>query len=323
MTEPVEVLAPGLAARHAPTAAELRAVQRSIATAAHEAAALPAEALRDVLPVLAQAERETQRALARWLASVPDAGARYTAQHHRAVLAHLDGVFEKLADLYPAMVGGLVRTSRRAGQLAVSHMIQEVARMSSIFDGTLIDPPIRLAGILAHGDRVLIPRFRTSAARYAGDITRDIRQSLAVGLVRGETVSALVDRLVAHGGPRGAVALRGVAGEPGAVTEDIAEGLFRRYRYWSERVVRTEVQNAYNEAKEESYDEAAEEIPDLCRRWDSSLDLRTCVRCGGLHGEVRPLREPFSDGSMSPPAHPNCRCTTVPWRENWPALGIL
>jgi hypothetical protein len=42
------------------------------------------------------------------------------------------------------------------------------------------------------------------------------------------------------------VARRGVAGEPGAVTEVIAEGLFKRYRYWACRIVRTELQSATN-----------------------------------------------------------------------------
>jgi len=48
------------------------------------------------------------------------------------------------------------------------------------------------------------------------------------------------------------------------------------------------------------------------KKWHSALDERVCPICGSLHGEVVPIGQPFSDGSMNPPSHVNCRCWILP-----------
>ena len=123
-----------------------------------------------------------------------------------------------------------------------------------------------------------------------------------------------------HGGPRGVVALRGVAGEPGAATEVIAEGLFARYRYWGERLARTETQAAYNAQLDLGMRQAQHTLPDLERRWDASLDLRVCPLCGELHGTTAAIGGAFPGGYTDAPAHPNCRCRVGAWRAEWSAI---
>jgi SPP1 gp7 family putative phage head morphogenesis protein len=317
------VIPPGLSASAHPSTAQIRALQISLRRNAHAVGELAPDVMRTVGEVLAEAQREVVKGLRAWLATGPDAGARYTAQHYRNTLAHLDAAFERIRDLNPTLYNALALASHRAGRLAGAHVAHELARMSQVFEGTVREIPIELVRILAMGERSLIAHYRTSAARYAGAIADDIRRQLALGMVRGETIDQMAKRLVEHGGPRGQVALRGVAGEPGAVVEDIGEGLFRRYNGWADRIARTETQNAYNVQKQIGYRDAREYVPDLKRRWDAAEDLRTCVVCGSMHGEIVGLDEPFSNGVDAPPAHPNCRCSTVPWRDEWPDVGLF
>lgn len=295
---------------------ERRRVEAELAQTSAEVAALPRAALEALGPVLAQAQRETVDALRTWL-STADREGTYTAQQHRLVLAHLERAFHTIAQLDPVMGEALRRAGVNAGYLAGQHLIGEVARYSARFDQMPIHLPLNVVRIVATGEREMIGRFRTSAARYAGSVGADIRRELAVGLVRRESIFEMTERLVRLGGPRGPVALRGVDGEPGAVVEHIGEGLFRRYRSWASRVVRTETQRAYNVQLDEGIREAKRTMPDLVRRWDAAMDLRGCPLCAELHGQTAEVDKPFSGGITDAPAHPNCRCRVGAWRKEW------
>jgi hypothetical protein len=50
--------------------------------------------------------------------------------------------------------------------------------------------------------------------------------------------------------------------------------------------------------------------PDTARVWIAGV-VRTCPQCAALDGQTAPLGEPYEDGTMSPPAHPRCRCTEI------------
>jgi len=239
---------------HPPSGLSAR-VERELADTSHRVARLPVPVLRTLTPVLAQAQRETAQGLGEWL-SRAKGDQRYTAVMHRAVLAHLERAFHTIGTLDPTLFEALARAGIDAGRMAASDAAHEFNRFSHLFDQEPTRLPVNVVRLMATVERELIPRFRTSAARYAGDVGADIRRELAVALVRRESISQMTDRLARIGGPRGLVALRGVAGEPGAYVEEIAEGLFARYRYWGERLARTETQRAYNVHVDETLHEA-------------------------------------------------------------------
>ena len=297
-------------------ALDLRRVETELAQTSAEVARLPESVLRTLAPVLAQAQQETTQGLRTWLRDAKGAE-RYTAQQHRTLLAHLERAFTTLGAANPTLLLAFQQSGTAAGRLAGAHLVQEIARYSSRFDGRELRVPLRLATLLAMGSRALVPRYRTSAARYADQVQRDLRRELAVGVLRRESIDQLTARLASIGGPRGLVAVRGVAGEPGAVVEHIGEGLFKRYRYWGERLARTELQHAYNVQVDAGLQLAAPEVPGLLKRWDASSDLRICPRCAELHGAVRRLDEPFAPDLDTAPLHPNCRCRVGAWRASW------
>jgi SPP1 gp7 family putative phage head morphogenesis protein len=274
-------------------------------------------AAADLLPLLRRAIDEVRSDLGDWLKGRPDRSERFTAFHLRGLLHQLSGAFEKIRDLKPALSGSLEARSDQAGRLAAKHARAQVAAYSARFQGLSYVLPLDEAAMLASGRELLIPRFKTSAARYVGAVRDDIRQQLALGVLRNETIDELTDRLVRLGGPKGIVALRGIKGQPGALLERIDEGLFRRYRYWAERVVRTEVMHAYNVQADLVLEQAHAEDPALRRRWNAAADWRVCPICRELDGQVVDVGQPFRGGFSTAPCHPNCRCVVGPWKDVW------
>jgi hypothetical protein len=281
---------------------------------------MPRASIRALAPIIAQAQKEVAVALAQWIASVPDGDLRFTAQQHRNALIHLRAAFQAIRKLEPAVAEELISGGLEGAQEASELTIKEFARFRQVFDGFGGRISIDMARVVADGSSYAIPSFETSAARYANGIVDDIRRELAVGLVRGESIYEMTERLVRHGGPRGLVALRGKLGNPGAVAEMIAEGLFVRYRYWAERICRTEYAYAANHLISLTIGQLAERTPGLQHRWDSSLDGRTCPYCRALHNQTAPLNQPFvalGDSYDGAPAHPNCRCRVDAWLPRW------
>lgn len=45
----------------------------------------------------------------------------------------------------------------------------------------------------------------------------------------------------------------------------------------------------------------------VLKKWDATMDLRTCEECAANNGLEIPLKEEFPSGD--PPVHPNCRCS--------------
>lgn len=284
---------------------------------AAEVANLPGPALRAIGPVLFQAEKELAQDLAKWLRTVEDGAARFGAQQYRVALVQIRQALRTARGLNPALFSVMNTAGVEAGALALGHLARQAEQFSLLFEHSLRPMPIRPAAVLAEGRKALIPRFRSSAARYGEYVTKDIQRELAVGVARGETFDQLTRRLMRHGGPKGMVTVRGIEGDRGAVSEHIAEGLFKRYRSRAETVVRTETINAYNVVTQDGIEAAHAEDPGFLKRWDAALDWRLCPLCRSLDGKIAKVGERFGSGYEHPPAHPNCRCALTPWHVEW------
>jgi SPP1 gp7 family putative phage head morphogenesis protein len=104
---------------------------------------------------------------------------------------------------------------------------------------------------------------------------------------------------------------------PAEAAPQVAGAFRRRMEARASRVVRTEVLHAYNQHSQDQIAELAAEDGRILKRWDATIDGRTCSECRALHGvAVRP-NEDFPRGVYQPPLHPHCRCTTIVWREDW------
>jgi SPP1 gp7 family putative phage head morphogenesis protein len=283
---------------------------------------LVASELAALTPLLEQARKSLAADLLKAWHDKP-ADQNFEKQHLSNALVMVDAAIKKMRGIRGAdpFGGSLNQVLAAAGggsmRLSARHLNDQLARFSEWFEGTIHPVQIQEAAVIAAGAKALIPRFTSSAARYSANVQADIKREIAIAFLRNETFDQMTARLVAHGGPKGLVALRGVAGTPGTKVELITEGLFKRYRYWAERIVRTEANNAYNVVHKRGIAEAAEDDPDIKERWDAASDWRVCIICRDLDGKIVDVGGVFPGGYSHPPAHPHDRCTVVPWKPQW------
>ena len=113
---------------------------------------------------------------------------------------------------------------------------------------------------------------------------RRIRDTIRMGYVEGKTTDQIVQDI------------RG--------TRDRA-GVIEQSKRGAEAAVRTALAHTANVAKEEVYKKNRSKIKGV--EWVSTLDGRTSAICRGFDGKVFPV-----DEGPRPPAHVNCRSTTIP-----------
>ena len=180
----------------------------------------------------------------------------------------------------------------------------------------------RTRGVLAS----LLQQHATSMDRYGEVLERRMRQTLQTNLLAGGTFSQAVDQLVTLRGPRGMVPMVSRDLGDGTVErirlEHIPEGLFRRYRYWAMRIIRTETAYAQNGAAYEALHAARDhDFPDMQKKILAMMDRRTYPDSIAVHGQIRDLNDLFEDGAgrryLHPPARPNDREVVIPWRPDW------
>jgi len=307
-----------------PTKEQKKAIRASLERVAQDVADLPRAPLRALVPVLKAAETEVEAELRRWLSTVNGADT-YTAQRHRAVLVQLKLASRVagqkaprpkwLRNIQEQMLDSLATGGLRAANMSIRHLMDQIALYSGMFGGAENPLPIKQAAILAEGKKMMIPRFAKSVSTYGGQVFDDIKTQLAIGVVRQETIHQLTNRLMRISTFKPPISRAG--DDPSVYADEIAKGLFMRYRYKAERIVRTEVINAYNETAAIGITEANQHDPAIRKRWDATNDMRVCRICASLHGEVVKVDHAFSTGVMAPPQHPNCRCAVIAWSPTW------
>jgi SPP1 gp7 family putative phage head morphogenesis protein len=130
---------------------------------------------------------------------------------------------------------------------------------------------------------------------------RRLESAIRTGFIEGETVDQMVRRV------------------RGTRANGFRDGVLQVTRRQAETVVRTGVQHAANQARQELFRENADIIQ--YEKWMATLDGRTTLLCAGRDGKISPtdgsadvppeLGEPLDPPGARPPAHPNCRSLMV------------
>lgn len=85
----------------------------------------------------------------------------------------------------------------------------------------------------------------------------------------------------------------------------------RMHRRRAATIAQTEMAFAYNHGMDAVVRENIKNgiyEPGVTKKWRTAYDENVCDVCGGIDGEEVGIDEPFSNGYMLPPGHPNCRC---------------
>ena len=80
----------------------------------------------------------------------------------------------------------------------------------------------------------------------------------------------------------------------------------KRYGY----VVSTDMFHILAKGRLDSYSPPTQESRNY-KNWIAVLDLKTCLECRSLHGQIYRMDE---TPDIEPPLHPNCRCHIEPMK---------
>lgn len=285
-------------------------IQSVLDVTSQEVAMLGQIERRELFIALQQAEVELSVGLNEWLKGVTDGGERFTAVQLRNALANTRRAMQTVRSLEPRMTGALETLRATAARVSGAHVEFQMLQFSHIFDGEIKPINVRVAATFARGNKLLIRKHKRSARRYAGAMEQHIKRQLTLGVINGESFDQMATRLMRLGP-------RSIGMSTLTPAEGMARGLMQMPRSQAMRIVRTEAINAYNTYHLESINDLADDDEGIRKRWDSSLDRRGCVACRELDEEVQKVDEKFSTGVMHPTQHPHCRCTVVPWRDDW------
>jgi hypothetical protein len=144
-----------------------------------------------------------------------------------------------------------------------------------------------------------LANYQVSLSRYGASLSRAVEEAAGRAVLLGRSFEHAIDEI----GDR----LRTEAG----------------LREWEiRRLVQTEVSAAYNQVQLDALLE--EDTPDdpMMKRLVATFDRKTGRDSVMLHGQVRPVREPFYDASrgreyMAPPNRPHDREIVVGWRKRY------
>jgi len=123
---------------------------------------------------------------------------------------------------------------------------------------------------------VILERNLSALKGITDDMEKRIKAELSEGIVKGEGMNKLAKR----------------------ISESTTVPMQR-----ARVMARTETMFAFNTAKDEEFRRYGIERVE----WVAALDERMCPTCGSYHGKI------FTMDECPPcPAHPNCRCVTIP-----------
>ena len=167
------------------------------------------------------------------------------------------------------------------GEVLIASMVNESLKAGKLRAGAFL----RSVGVIASiSDITVDPRVfeiikeRNIAALkgITDDMEKRIKAELSEGIVKGEGMNKLAKR----------------------ISESTTVPMQR-----ARVMARTETMFAFNTAKDEEFRRYGIERVE----WVAALDERMCPTCGSYHGKI------FTMDECPPcPAHPNCRCVTIP-----------
>lgn len=285
---------------------------------------MEAKALAALVPAMAAAQKELSHDLAGWLAKLgPNAiDQKFTPAHLKQIQTLL-GVAQAKASLtgagypyasFPMVAAKAVQDAmgkQMPQKLAAQTLEGQLVALHAKF-ADLPSPQLVHAALIAKGDHMVVNQFKNSSARYAGQVGQDLKFQFGVGLAKGETIQQLTKRIAGLSGFQKAVD----ASHPQHAGGAMAGGLTKRYHNWAQRLVRTELNQAYNKTALDGIKVAHTLDDRIVMMWDATNDMRVCLYCRALHGKKAAPGKSFPGGHMQPPAHPNCRCALVSWMED-------
>jgi SPP1 gp7 family putative phage head morphogenesis protein len=160
--------------------------------------------------------------------------------------------------------------------------------IDNVIDFSLSKPPGFNARILVETTPYNGKIFKELITTFKNAVTERLVSEVRRGLVQGLTTNNIADNL---------------------------KGTFNHTKRYTSVIVHTTTSGVTSAARDKVFAENDEVIKGV--QWVSTLDTKTSDICRGLDGQVFPI-----NSGPRPPAHMNCRSTTVPVLKSFRELGI-
>lgn len=135
-------------------------------------------------------------------------------------------------------------------------------------------------------------------SKLSGDTQTKINRAVRLSAAEGQTVDQLVQRI------------------RGTRANNFSDGIIKTTTRNAEAIARTSLNNVANKARMETFMANSDLVKGY--QWVATLDLKTCLVCGGLDKKIWKPDEPM----RQPPAHINCRCSIVPALKSFSDIGV-
>ena len=280
---------------------------------------------RELLRELRESDRKLAARLRRETRRFGAPDARFSGA---AALAYQQQIQLQIRYMQLRLFGLTEKQAKRVIEHSIRRSARILERLERRFTGLVRPLRIREAAQMSRtlGERSasILATIPTSVERYGLTMINEFEKRMRAGLLQGLTMDEMTAALTGHGGPKGDVIVSSRLRPDLTIafrSENIPEGLFVRYKYFAERIVRTETMRSYNQARRVGYEKMREQVPDLQKKILAILDARTAADSMAVNGQIRQLDDEFVDGAgrhyQYPPARPNDRETTIPWRPAW------
>ena len=129
--------------------------------------------------------------------------------------------------------------------------------------------------------------LRQTFSDFTADAKKLIKNQIQTAFFEGYTLPDLVKSL------------------KGSPQMGLADGAFGSIERKLKLTIRTSISHLASSARDKVYQENSNVVTGV--EWVATLDTKTSPVCRGLDGQIFPV-----DSGQRPPAHPNCRSTTIP-----------
>ena len=194
-------------------------------------------------------------------------------------------------------------------------------RDSSSLGGLSVVEPLESAGLTNVFFRASPAQINT-LVDFSADLIQDLGNKFRGQINREIQMAALGDKGI-HKTMQSITKILYGSNRPPPFTPNMPgfKGKIGGVAYDAERILRTEVNRAYNMAANSQRDELAKQVPGLEQQWISTADNRTRIEHLKAHGQIVPVGKPFIIGGeeLRFPGDPaasaentiNCRCTVI------------
>lgn len=221
---------------------------------------------------------------------------------NRVDVNKLKGLNRNLAMITQTLAAGIQETKKNvvvpnAGEIGLVEAQSIVRIMESSVEGITVGfnriSPSSVAKIIRtkpYEGAVLNQWWKKLSVDSQADLVRNVKQ----GIIQGQTNKEIINRVTGT---------------------QSSSGVYGRMKNSVDTQVRTLTNNTVTQVREQTYEENRSRIKGV--EWLATLDGRTSLICAGLDGQIFPI-----NSGPRPPAHFNCRSTTVPVLKGFSEFGL-